>query len=309
MILVFQSTSSRRYDPGNYKTGDSIGRSLSFDDASDTLVGLRTSDKSEIPRGEDLNSNPQSSNVDDLNGVPLNKGNVAQVQVLEKNHPPVEEDGGKAVEYPERGVEIKPVDGEQGKQEAELEPKDAGIDRGSNEEVGDVNIDKKKDSKSEIVATARNVDVDKPGSLQLKDKSQTTDDLYVHSSMPLGPALKIPHNERQRAVVDAIKHAWSSYKKYAWGEDDLLPLSKSHSSTDYGMAMTMIDSLDTLWLAGLQEEFTEARNWIAENLRFDMNTHKVIVFEVNIRVVGGLLSAYHLSQDRMFLEKAVSFCM
>jgi mannosyl-oligosaccharide alpha-1,2-mannosidase len=119
----------------------------------------------------------------------------------------------------------------------------------------------------------------------------------------------MPHTERQRAVVDAIKHAWSGYKKYAWGHDDLLPLSKSHSSNDYGMAMTMVDSLDTLWLAGMQEEFDEAREWIAENLRFDTNRHKVIVFEVNIRVVGGLLSAYHLSQDKMFLKKAVSMCV
>lgn len=30
-----------------------------------------------------------------------------------------------------------------------------------------------------------------------------------------------PQNERQEAVVDAFKHAWKGYKKFAWGHDHL----------------------------------------------------------------------------------------
>lgn len=53
-------------------------------------------------------------------------------------------------------------------------------------------------------------------------------------------------------------------------------------------------------------EFDEAKEWIARNLTFDVNKY-VNLFETTIRVLGGLLSAYHLSGERIFLEKAVSF--
>lgn len=42
-----------------------------------------------------------------------------------------------------------------------------------------------------------------------------------------------------------------------------------------------------------------------DNLVFTMN-RDVNLFEVTIRVLGGLLAAYHLSGDILFLNKAVS---
>jgi len=50
-------------------------------------------------------------------------------------------------------------------------------------------------------------------------------------------------------------------------------------------------------------EFKEARDWVEQSLRFDTK-RDVNLFEVTIRVLGGLLSAYHLSGDTMFLAKA-----
>ena len=288
MILLYRTLS---------RTGDSVQRSVIFDE--DDVMSLRTSNE---PRGESLNSNLRD--LANSNSVPLNKGNIAQVQVLNKDSRLAENSKieGKAADYPDSGVEIKPKNNVKDvKRESEVEPVGVGSEKASSQEVDGVKIDERIISKPNSALHSKNV-VESGN----KDLHHPDDGLYVHSSMPLGPALKMPHTERQRAVVDAIKHAWSSYKKYAWGEDDLLPLSKTSRSTEYGMAMTMIDSLDTLWLVGLQEEFDEARNWIAKNLRFDNNENKVIVFEVNIRVVGGLLAAYHLSKDKMFLEKAVS---
>ncbi len=52
-------------------------------------------------------------------------------------------------------------------------------------------------------------------------------------------------------------------------------------------------------------EFAEGRRWVAENLDFERDTD-VQLFEIVIRELGGLLSAYHLSGDEIFLEKAVS---
>ena len=51
-------------------------------------------------------------------------------------------------------------------------------------------------------------------------------------------------------------------------------------------------------------EFEEARQWVAESLNFEKGD--VNLFETTIRVLGGLLSAFHLTDDTMFLNKAVS---
>lgn len=75
-------------------------------------------------------------------------------------------------------------------------------------------------------------------------------------------------------------------------------------NTAGGIGYTIIDALDTLLIMGLDDEFKEAKKWVAEDLSFDRGG-KVNTFEITIRVLGGLLSAYHLSNDDIFLEKAV----
>ena len=54
----------------------------------------------------------------------------------------------------------------------------------------------------------------------------------------------------------------------------------------------------------LKEEFLEAQGWVRDSLNFDINKD-VNLFETTIRVLGGLLSTYHLSKDRVFLDKAI----
>lgn len=51
-------------------------------------------------------------------------------------------------------------------------------------------------------------------------------------------------------------------------------------------------------------DFDEARDWVDQHLHFDVS-RDVNLFEVTIRVLGGLMSAYHLSGDKMFLDKAI----
>uniref|UniRef100_A0A2M4AL54 alpha-1,2-Mannosidase n=1 Tax=Anopheles triannulatus TaxID=58253 RepID=A0A2M4AL54_9DIPT len=122
-------------------------------------------------------------------------------------------------------------------------------------------------------------------------------------AQPGAKDFKGPTNDRQRAVVDAFKHSWKGYKEYAWGHDNLKPISMGFSDW-FGLGLTIVDSLDTLYIMDLQDEFDDARAWVEKYLKFDGN-REVNLFEVTIRVVGGLLSAYHLSGDRMFLDKAV----
>ncbi|KAK5900554.1 hypothetical protein CgunFtcFv8_025505 [Champsocephalus gunnari] len=107
---------------------------------------------------------------------------------------------------------------------------------------------------------------------------------------------------RLEAVRDAFRHAWKGYKDYAWGHDELKPISRTFGEW-FGLGLTIIDSLDTMWILGLREEFAEARDWVEKELSFDKNVD-VNLFETTIRVLGGLLSTYNLTGDQLFLDKA-----
>ncbi|XP_019442660.1 PREDICTED: mannosyl-oligosaccharide 1,2-alpha-mannosidase MNS1-like [Lupinus angustifolius] len=109
--------------------------------------------------------------------------------------------------------------------------------------------------------------------------------------------------QRREKVKDAMLHAWTSYEKYAWGMDELKPETKIGVDSFGGLGATLVDSLDTLHIMGLDAQFKRAREWIAKSLDFNKNI-EVSVFETTIRVLGGLLSAYDLSDDELFLEKA-----
>ncbi|KAG6575398.1 Mannosyl-oligosaccharide 1,2-alpha-mannosidase MNS2, partial [Cucurbita argyrosperma subsp. sororia] len=109
--------------------------------------------------------------------------------------------------------------------------------------------------------------------------------------------------ERREKVKEAMIHAWSSYEKYAWGQDELQPQTKGGINSFGGLGATLIDSLDTLYIMGLDEQFQKAKEWVAKSLDFNKN-YDASVFETTIRVVGGLLSAYDLSGDKVFLDKA-----
>lgn len=98
--------------------------------------------------------------------------------------------------------------------------------------------------------------------------------------------------------------AWNSYKKYAWGHDELHPLS--HQSFDwYGhsLLMTPVDALDTLILQGLKPQADEARQLIDTQLNFDQDIY-VKDFEITIRLLGSLISSYQLTGDKRLLELA-----
>lgn len=101
--------------------------------------------------------------------------------------------------------------------------------------------------------------------------------------------------------------SWTGYKDHAWMEDELSPVSGSSRNPFCGWAATLVDSLDTLWIMGLKEEFEEATNAI-KNIDFTTsNRQQIPLFETVIRYLGGLISAYDLSSGtyRILLDKAV----
>jgi len=111
-------------------------------------------------------------------------------------------------------------------------------------------------------------------------------------------------SEKQDQVRQAFKDSWKHYEDDAWGKDVYKPLS--HTGKNMGphpLGWIIVDSLDTMLLMGLEEEYKTAEAWVANELTYDFD-YEVNVFETTIRMLGGLLSAYYLSKNDMYLEKA-----
>lgn len=114
--------------------------------------------------------------------------------------------------------------------------------------------------------------------------------------------------QRRDHVKQMMKHAWENYVTYAWGKNELRPVSKrGHSASIFGsssMGATIVDAMDTLYIMGMDEEFEKGKEWIAGNLDMNQMSGDVSVFETNIRYVGGLLTAYAFTGDELFKKKA-----
>jgi mannosidase alpha-like ER degradation enhancer 2 len=105
-------------------------------------------------------------------------------------------------------------------------------------------------------------------------------------------------------VRSEFLHAWRGYRQYAWGHDDLRPLTKTyHDWYEQPLFMTPVDSLDTMILMGLKGEAEETRAFIVKNLSFDKDIY-VQNFEITIRHLGGLLACYQLTRDKRLLALA-----
>lgn len=161
------------------------------------------------------------------------------------------------------------------------------------------------------------------------------------------------------------QHSYKAYERDAFGFDELSPEENAHPYRQALHPLTLaharsyhpishrgsnmspagpvgyflIDSLDSLLLVGLEDEYQRARDWVANELDFDLDDKyhtfevgsfftlflfRVIVLrvgrsggtdrglafrgaQITIRVLGGLLSAYHFSgeTDQVLLDKAV----
>nr|CAG8586702.1 1598_t:CDS:10 [Entrophospora candida] len=113
------------------------------------------------------------------------------------------------------------------------------------------------------------------------------------------------NEQRRKSVKDGFLHAWNGYKKHAWGKDEILPVSNSSRDNFNGWAASMVESLDTMWLMGIKDEFKIARDYIDNKIDFSVCDSEISLFETVIRYLGSLLSAYELSNDKMFLRKAI----
>ncbi|KAM0428542.1 hypothetical protein ACHAPT_006902 [Fusarium lateritium] len=134
--------------------------------------------------------------------------------------------------------------------------------------------------------------------------------------LPQGVPLKLPkvqagkskfsfsNDARRDAVRDEFLRGWSAYKEHAWMRDELMPVSAKWKDSFGGWAATLVDSLDTLWIMGLHEEFDEAATAAATLNWGERRDGAIDLFKMTTRHLGGLLGAYELSGQHALLKKA-----
>jgi mannosyl-oligosaccharide alpha-1,2-mannosidase len=114
--------------------------------------------------------------------------------------------------------------------------------------------------------------------------------------------------EKNLALIKrAFKHAWDGYRKNAMGHDEVRPVGGEPRDPFMGWGATLVDSLDTLWIMGLKDEFEEAVE-ATKKIDFHMsNRTDIPLFETVIRYMGGLIGAYDVSGQKykVLLDKAV----
>ncbi|KAF7232634.1 hypothetical protein EG68_08520 [Paragonimus skrjabini miyazakii] len=110
------------------------------------------------------------------------------------------------------------------------------------------------------------------------------------------------HNVKAQ-IKEMFLHGYISYKENAFPADELMPLSckgrarnveTSRGDVDDALgnfSLTMIDTLDTLFLFDELDEFEHAVRAVVDSVSFDSDI-EVSVFETNIRILGGLLGAH-----------------
>ncbi|KAJ1669987.1 CDP-diacylglycerol-serine O-phosphatidyltransferase, partial [Coemansia sp. RSA 25] len=139
-----------------------------------------------------------------------------------------------------------------------------------------------------------------------RDVSRFMENKVQANNFTTNDAMKKVRANRAADVRDNFLRAWRAYKKYAYGSDEINPLTLEAVTTRNGWGATLIDSLDTIHIMGLDDEFKEATEKV-RSINFDKNDGEPSkVFETNIRYIGGLISAYELSNDKIFLTQATA---
>ncbi|KAJ7359226.1 glycoside hydrolase family 47 protein [Mycena albidolilacea] len=109
---------------------------------------------------------------------------------------------------------------------------------------------------------------------------------------------------RRDAAKLLFTTSYDAYKKYAFGHDDLSPVSESFNDQRNGWGASIVDAM---FVMGLEDDFLGAVNFSSQiNFNASKTTDTVSIFETTIRYLGGFLSSYELSDYKhpILLEKA-----
>jgi len=112
------------------------------------------------------------------------------------------------------------------------------------------------------------------------------------------------NKERADEVKNLLLQDWTFYKKHAWGWDEINPVNGKGSRSRNNLSATIVDALSTLYVMNLEDEIKEADSYI-QTIEWKNAVGLMDPFETTIRYLGGLVSAYDVSQKDLYLDKAI----
>ena len=118
---------------------------------------------------------------------------------------------------------------------------------------------------------------------------------------------KIQDQDKLDAIKKSFRFSWAGYRAKAWRQDELSPKSGKYRNPFCGWGATLVDSLDTLWLMDLTDEFEDAVNAVKDIDFTTSSRNDIPLFETVIRYLGGLIGAYDISGGKYeaLLKKAI----
>jgi len=129
----------------------------------------------------------------------------------------------------------------------------------------------------------------------------------VPSMSLANPPQPPPSPQAAAQIRTEFLHAWNGYKQFAWGHDEVHPVSGTSSEffvSGHPIGLSIIEALDTLYVMELDSELAAGVAWIEQNLDFDIDGD-FHVFEAIIRVVGGLLAGFLATGNEKLLALTV----
>lgn len=128
-----------------------------------------------------------------------------------------------------------------------------------------------------------------------------------HNFKKESPSEKVDREAKLNIIQNLFKRSWDGYKEHAWLQDELSPVSGKSRNPFAGWGATLVDTLDTLWIMGLKDEFVEAVEAV-KGIDFTTTARADIpLFETTIRYLGGFLAAYDMSgkKHQILLDKSL----
>ncbi|GAM84138.1 hypothetical protein ANO11243_021300 [Dothideomycetidae sp. 11243] len=100
---------------------------------------------------------------------------------------------------------------------------------------------------------------------------------------------------RLAAISAAFQTGFGGYEQYAFGYDELLPVSNGKSNSFGGFGATAVDALDTAIVMGLPDIVEKILDFVPTiNFAAPAGDVQISLFETTIRYIGGFLAAYDL---------------
>ncbi|KAH8241374.1 hypothetical protein KR032_011539 [Drosophila birchii] len=124
----------------------------------------------------------------------------------------------------------------------------------------------------------------------------------------LDPSEETPEAMRQK-IKEMMLHAWNNYARFTWGKNEFRPISRGvNFGKEFGhqeLGATIIESMDTLYVMGLDKELNRSREWIQKLFTLDRVDQPLSIFELTSRMLGPMLTMYALTGDQLYMDKAI----